>query len=432
MISAAIRNPLLTLLLALGLALAGVWAWRHIPVDAIPDLSDNQVIVWAAWPGQSPEDVDLQITSRLARELQGLPGVTTVRGMSLYGASYVYLIFDERRNLYDCRTRTLERLAQLQALMPSGVQARLGPDATAMGQVFSFTLQGPGDTESKRYLLDQVVVPALQGVPGVAEVAPVGGVVREYQIDIDPTRLEEQGLTIDMLMMAVQKAGRDVGAMSVEHSGVETMIRGLGFVRNLKDVEDIVIRGNRERSAGVQLKDIAQVHLGGAVRQGILADADQEQVGAIIAMRVGEDPKAVIERVKERLLSLAPALAAKQLSAVPFYDRSQLIMETNATLAHTLVEELIVTVLVMVLFLLHARASLVVAMSLPLGVLTTFLVMQVLGVSANLMSLAGIAIAIGVMVDFGIVMTENITSSNYSNGAPPPACRRRAIPSIRK
>ena len=409
MIAAAIRNPLITLALAVSLAVAGMWAWLHVPVDAIPDLSDNQVIVWAAWPGQSPEDVDLQITSRLAREFQGLPGVKTVRGMSLSGASYVYIIFDERRNLYDCRTRTLERLAQVQALMPAGVQAQLGPDATAMGQVFSFTIQGQSDIEAKRRMLDQVVIPALQGVAGVAEVAPVGGVVREYQIDIDPTRLEEQAITIDMLMMAVQKAGRDAGAMSVEHSGVETMIRGVGFIRNLADVEDIVIRGNGARSAGLKLKDLAHVHLGGAVRQGILADATQEQVGAIVALRAGEDPKAVISAVKSRLADLAPALRQADLVAVPFYDRSQLINETNATLEHTLIEELIVTVLVIVVFLLHARASLVVAMSLPLGVLTTFLAMHLLGVSATIMSLAGIAIAIGVMVDFGIVMTENIT-----------------------
>ncbi len=409
MISWPIRNPLITLLITAVIAVAGVWAWRSVPVDAIPDLSDNQVIVWAEWPGKSAEDIDLQITSRLARELQGLPGVTTVRGMSLYGAGYVYVIFDDHRDLYECRTRTLERLSQIQTLLPAGVQARLGPDATAMGQVFSFSLQGQRDTESKRYILDQVIIPALKGVAGVAEVAPVGGVVREYQIDIDPTRLEEQAISIDMLMVAVQNAGRDVGAMSVEHSGVETMIRGLGFIRSAKDVEDIVIRGNAARSSGLKLKDIATVHIGGAVRQGILADADQEQVGAIVAMRVGEDPKSVIQEVKARLNELTPTLMKEGLTAVPFYDRSQLILETNATLAHTLIEELIVTVLVIVVFLLHARASLAVAISLPLGVLATFLVMHLVGLSANIMSLAGIAIAIGVMVDFGIVMTENIT-----------------------
>jgi Cu(I)/Ag(I) efflux system membrane protein CusA/SilA len=409
MIAAAIRNPLVTLALAASLVIAGIWAWRHVPVDAIPDLSDNQVIVWAEWPGKSPEDVDLQVTSRLARELQGLPGVTTVRGMSLYGASYVYVIFDERRDLYDCRTRTLERLSQVQALMPAGVQARLGPDATAMGQVFAFTVQGRLGTEARRYVLDQVVVPALKGVPGVAEVAPVGGVVREYHIDVDPARLQAQGLTLDLLMEAVKASGRDVGAMSVERSGVETMIRGVGFIRNVHDVEDIVVRGDAARGAGLRLGDLARVTVGGAVRQGILADGDQEQVGAIVAMRVHEDPRAVIGAVKGRLADLAPALAREGLVAVPFYDRSQLILETNATLARTLVEELVVTVLVIVAFLLHARASLAVAVSLPLGVLATFLAMHLLGVSANIMSLAGIAIAIGVMVDFGIVMTENIT-----------------------
>ncbi len=409
MIPFCIRNPFLTLTAALAIALAGFWSWRHVPVDALPDLSDNQVIVWAEWPGKSPQDMDQQVTSRLARELQGLPGVQTVRGMSLYGASYLYVIFEERRDLYECRTRVLERLSQLTGLLPPGVNARLGPDATAMGQVFAFTLQGPRDLESKRYLLDQIVVPALRAVPGVAEVAPAGGVVREYQIDVEPTRLEEQGLTLDMLMMAVQSAGRDVGAMSVEQSGVETMIRGAGFIRSVADVENIILRGNRTLGAGLRLGDIANVTLGGQFRQGLLADGFQEHVGAIIGMRVREDPKSVIDAVKRQLATLAPTFAREQVTVVPFYDRSQLIRETTATLSATLVEAVVTTAVVVIAFLLHVRASLAVAISLPLGMLFTFLVMRLAGVGANIMSLAGIAIAIGVMVDFGIIMTENIT-----------------------
>ena len=409
MISFAIRNPLLTLAASVGLALAGWWAWRGVPVDALPDLSDNQVIVWAEWPGQNPQDMDQQVTARLARELQGLPGVVTVRGMSLYGAGYVYVIFEEQRDLYACRTRVLERLSQLGGLLPPGVIPRLGPDATAMGQVYAFTLQGPPDLERKRYVLDQVVAPGLRAVPGVAEVAPAGGVLREYQIDVDPNRLEEQGLTLDMLMMAVRQAGRDVGAMSVEQSGVETMIRGVGFIRGVRDVEDIVLRGNRAGSAGLRLGEVAGVHLGGQFRQGLLADAHQEHVGAIIGMRVQADPQTVIEAVKSALRELGPALAREQLTAVPFYDRSQLIAETTATLTATLREAVVTTVIVVVIFLLHVRASLAVAASLPLGMLFAFLVMRLFGVSANIMSLAGIAIAIGIMVDFGIIITETIT-----------------------
>ena len=409
MIAAAIRNPFLTLSAALAVALAGFWSWRHVPVDALPDLSDNQVIVWAEWPGKSPQDMDQQVTSRLARELQGLPGVQTVRGMSLYGVSYLYVIFEERRDLYECRTRVLERLSQLTGLLPPGVNARLGPDATAMGQVFAFTLQGPRDLESKRYLLDHIVVPALRAVPGVAEVAPAGGVVREYQIDVEPTRLEEQGLTLDMLMMAVQSAGRDVGVMSVEQSGVETMIRGAGFIRSVADVENIILRGNRALGAGLRLGDIATVTLGGQFRQGLLADGFQEHVGAIIGLRVREDPQTVINAVKRSLASLAPTFAREQITVVPFYDRSSLIRETTATLSATLVEAVVTTAFVVIAFLLHVRASLAVAISLPLGMLFTFLVMRLAGVGANIMSLAGIAIAIGVMVDFGIIMTENIT-----------------------
>ncbi|PAW68404.1 MAG: hypothetical protein B9S34_02600 [Opitutia bacterium Tous-C1TDCM] len=409
MLTFAIRNPFLTLAASLALAFAGLWAWRQVPVDAIPDLSDNQVIVWAEWPGQSPQDIDQQVTSRLARELQGLPGVQTVRGMSLYGAAYLYVIFEERRDLYDCRTRVLERLSQVQGLLPAGVNPRLGPDTTAMGQIYAFTLQGPRDLEAKRYLLDQVVVPALRAVPGVAEVAPAGGVVREYQIDVDPLRLEEQGLTLDLLMMAVRSAGRDTGAMSVERSGVETMLRGVGFIRSVADVENIVLRGNRALGAGLRLGDVATVSLGGQFRQGLLADAHQEHVGAIVGLRVREDPKRVIDAVKRRLADLAPTFAREQVSVVPFYDRSQLIRETTATLSSTLVEAVVTTALVVIVFLLHARASLAVAVSLPLGMLFTFLVMHLVGVGANIMSLAGIAIAIGVMVDFGIIMTENIT-----------------------
>jgi Cu(I)/Ag(I) efflux system membrane protein CusA/SilA len=353
--------------------------------------------------------MDQQVTSRLARELQGLPGVQTVRGMSLYGASYIYVIFEERRDLYDSRTRVLERLSQLQGILPAGVNPRLGPDATAMGQIFAFTLQGPRDVEKKRFVLDQIVTPALRAVPGVAEVAPAGGVVREYQIDVDPTRLEEQGITLDMLMMAVQQGGRDVGAMSVEQTGVETMIRGVGFIRSVEDVENIVIRGDRLKGAGLRLGDIADVRLGGQFRQGLLADGYQEHVGAVVAMRVREDPKTTIDGIKRRIADLGPALSREQLVVVPFYDRSQLIRETTETLSSTLVEAVITTAIVVIAFLLHVRASLAVAVSLPMGMLFTFLIMRLAGVGANIMSLAGIAIAIGVMVDFGIIMTENIT-----------------------
>ncbi len=409
MIAYFIRNMFVTVTASIGLALAGLWAWHRVPVDAIPDLSDNQVIVWAQWPGKSPEDVDLQVTSRLARELQGLPGVQTVRGMSLYGAGYVYVIFRERMDLYECRTRVLERLSQLRGVLPADVTPLLGPDATAMGQVYAFTLSGPGDLESKRFFLDQTVIPALNAVPGVAEVAPVGGMVREYQIDVDPERLARQGLTLDMLMMAVKQAGRDVGAMSIEQSGVETMIRGIGFVRSVKEVEDIVIMGEPMKGSGLRLGEIAEVHLGGQFRQGILADGYREQVGAIIGMRVREDPKRVIDAVKARLTTLIPALERENLKVTPYYDRSQLIFETNETVVSTLKEAVITTVLVVMLFLLHLRASLATAVSLPLGMLIAFIIMHLAGVSANIMSLAGIAIAIGVMVDFGIIMTENIT-----------------------
>jgi len=408
MLNFFIRNILVTLAIAAATAFAGVWAWNRVPVDAIPDLSDNQVVVWAEWPGKSPEDVQIQVTQRLTLGLQGLAGVQTVRGISLYGAAYAYVIFDENRDFYDCRTRVLERLASLQAQLPAGVVPSLGPDATAMGQVFAFTLQGPRSLEERRRVIDQILVPALESVAGVAEVAPAGGVVREYHIDVDPVRLEEQSLTIDAVIEAIRTSGRDVGAMSIERSAIETMIRGVGFVRTLADVEGIVLRGDPKRGVGLQLGDVADVSIGGAVRQGILADENGEQAGAIVAMRVDEDPNSVIAAVKRRLMDLRPTLDAEQLMPIPFYDRSQLISETRDTLTDTLSQELIVAMLVVIVFLLHARASLAVGLTLPLGVLATFVVMWLFGVSANLMSLAGIAIAVGELVDLGIVVTENI------------------------
>lgn len=402
------RSIALVLILVAGLAAAGAWAYREVPVDAIPDLSDNQAVVWAQWDGKSPEDIDTQITGPLARELQGLAGVRSVRGLSMYGTGYVYVIFDDSADFYASRTRVLERLNTVQGVLPPGVVAVLGPDATAMGQIYAFTLNGPRDLEHRRWVLDQVVIPALQGVRGVAEVAAVGGMVREYQIDVDPLRLEEAGLALDEVIAAVRAAGRDVGAMSVELAGVESMLRGVGFVRDLADVERIVVRGDPERGAGLLLRDVADISLGPAIRQGVLADEHGEQVGAIVAMRVGEDPQRTIDAVKERLARLRPALEAEHLRAEPFYDRTDLIGETRATLHDTLVMQLGVTLVVVFCFLLHTRSGLVVGLALPMGALITFLTMWIFGVGANLMSLAGIAIAIGVMVDMAIVMTENI------------------------
>jgi len=402
------RSIALVLILVAGLALAGAWAYARVPVDAIPDLSDNQAVVWAQWDGKSPEDIDTQITGPLARELQGLAGVRSVRGLSMYGTGYVYVIFDDSADFYASRTRVLERLNTVQGVLPPGVVAVLGPDATAMGQIYAFTLNGPRDLEHRRWVLDQVVVPALQGVRGVAEVAAVGGMVREYQIDVDPLRLEEAGLALDDVVAAVRAAGRDVGAMSVEQAGVESMLRGIGFVRSLADVERIVVRGDPVRGAGLLLRDVADISLGPAIRQGVLADAHGEQVGAIVAMRVGEDPQRTIDAVKERLERLRPALEGERLRAEPFYDRTDLIGETRATLQDTLIMQLGVTLVVVFCFLLHTRSGLVVGLALPMGALVTFLTMWFFGVGANLMSLAGIAIAIGVMVDMAIVMTENI------------------------
>ncbi|MCX8040691.1 MAG: efflux RND transporter permease subunit [Planctomycetota bacterium] len=436
MIAACLRHPWLVGLASLLLAVAGLWAWRHLAVDALPDLSDNQVIVWATWSGASPEDIDEQVTRPLARALQGLHGARAVRGLSLSGSGFVYAIFADRVAPARARAAVLERLAQVQGSLPSGVQVRLGPDATALGQVFAFALIGGADLEQARWHLEQTVIPALAGLPGVAEVAPVGGALREYQVDIDPARLAAAGIGIDEVLAALRAAGRDAGAAVVERQGVESSWRVRGFLRSADDIARLPLRGDPLRARGLTIGDLAAVRIGAAPRPGLLADAAGERVGAIVTMRRGADPSAVIAAARQRLAELAPQLARHDLAVQVFYDRSQLIAETSDTLLGILAEELGVTVLVVLAFLLSVRASLAVAVVLPLGVLATVLLMQALGVPANIMSLAGIGIAIGVMVDVGIVIVENAAQHLHAVGrrhgaaAPPGPRDPETVPAL--
>ncbi|MBA2479265.1 MAG: efflux RND transporter permease subunit [Planctomycetes bacterium] len=408
MIALAIRNPLIIATLAIAILASGYWAYQRLAVDAIPDLSDPQVVVTAQWPGRSPEDVYVQVTSRIASDLQGVAGARTVRGTTLPGAAFVQVLFSAGVGIADARAAIIERLSSLQGHLPKDVVARIAPDTTAMSQVFAFTVQGPRDIEARRRIIDQTIVPSLRSIPGVAEAAPVGGVVREYHVDVDPLRLEEQGLSMEMVAMALQRSGRDVGAMSVENAGLEAMVRGVGALRSVGDVESIIVRGERKSGAGLFLKDIATISVGGASRQGILSDEHGEQAGVIVSMRRGADPTSVIQLVRARLDELSSALARDELEVVPYYDRSLLIQETRATLHHTMMHELIVTILVVMAFLMHVRSCIAISITLPLGLFATFLAMHSCGIPANLMSLAGIAIAIGVMVDMGIVVAENI------------------------
>lgn len=426
MIGWCLRHPGLALAAALLLAAAGWWAWRQLAVDALPDLSDRQVIVWASWPGASPEDVDEQVSRPLARALQGLAGVRAVRSLSLPGTGFVTVVFHDRVPVAAARMRVLERLSQAGVALPAGVQPRLGPEATAIGQVYAFALVG-ADLETARWQLEQTVIPALAGLPGVAEVAPVGGGLREYWVDLDLQRLRAAGIGADEVLAALRAAGRDAGAAVIEASGVETSLRVRGFLRSAADIAALPVRGGDGRGPGITIGDLARVQIGPAPRQGLLADEEGERVGAIVTQRSGADPSAVIAAVRARLAELAPQLERHGLAVRPFYDRSQLIAETSATLVRILIEELLATVAVVIAFLLSVRASLAVALALPLGVLATVLIMHALGVPANIMSLAGIGIAIGVMVDVGIVITENaaqhlhrLGARRAAEGRPPP------------
>lgn len=398
-----------------------------VAVDAIPDLGDNQQIVYVEWPGYAPADVERQVTYPLATALLGLQGVRTVRSTSMFGFASLYVIFDESIAFYDSRARLLEKLSSLpRDLLPEGVRPALGPDATALGQVYWYTLEArnaeghlvPGafDRHELRELHDFTIRPALSAVPGVAEVSSIGGHVAEYQVDVDPDALRAHGLTLAEVEAAVRGANLDVGARTIEVSSVEYVVRGLGLVGDAEDLADAVV--SARDGTPLRVRDVATVVLGPASRRGALDDAGAEVVGGIVVVRHGENPLEVIARVKERVELLAPGLPAREIEGerarvtiVPFYDRTTLIHETLDTLSTALRQQLVITLLVVLVMLGTLRGSLVVALALPLGVLFAFVGMGVFGVDANVMALGGIAIAIGTMVDVGIVFAENVKSA---------------------
>ena len=410
-----LRNTFLVVL-ALAAALgAGWYALVNTPVDAIPDIGEKQVIVYADWPGRSPQDVDDQVTYPLTIALEGTPGVKVIRSASGFGFSMVFVIFHDDVDYYWARSRVLERMNVATSRLPQGVEPVLGPDATALGQVFWYTVEGEGfDLGELRSVQDWFVRYQLNAVEGVSEVASIGGFVKEYQIDVDPVRLRAHGVTLDEVAEAVRRANIDVGAKVVELNQIEFFIRGLGFVRSLADLENAPVRA--EGGTPLYVKDVATVSLGPAFRRGALDKAGIEAVGGIVTMRYGENPRRVIERVKAKLDELAPGLPSKTLPdgrtsrvrIVPYYDRTGIIEETMATLREALTEEAIAAGLVVLFFLLHLRSTLTIVPTLPLSLALSFLVMYALGIDSNIMSLAGLAIAIGDVADMGIIMTENI------------------------
>jgi Cu(I)/Ag(I) efflux system membrane protein CusA/SilA len=395
-----------------------------VPVDAIPDIGENQQIVFTQWMGRSPQDVEDQVSYPLTVALLGVPKVKTIRSYSMFGFSIVYVIFKEDAEFYWSRSRVLEKLNSLPPdTLPEGVQPMLGPDATALGQIYWYTLEGRDpqgnptggwDLDELRSIQDWTVRYALMGAEGVSEVASVGGFVKEYQIDVDPDAMRAWNVKLEEVFQAVKMSNKDVGARTIEINRAEYIIRGIGFVKSLSDLENAVIKVND--NVPVYVKNVAHVSLGPALRRGALDKEGAEVVGGVVVVRYGENPLAAIKNVKKKIAEIAPGLPKKtlpdgtvsQVTIVPFYDRTGLINETLGTLNTALIEEILVTIIVILFMLMHLRSSLLVAGLLPLAVLMCFIAMKLFGVDANIVALSGIAIAIGTMVDMGIVLCENI------------------------
>lgn len=395
-----------------------------VPVDAIPDLGENQQIVFTEWPGRSPQDVEDQVTYPLTTALLGISGVKNIRSNSMFGFSSIYVIFNEDVDFYWSRSRILEKLNSLPAgTLPAEAQPALGPDATAMGQIFWYTLEGrtpdgkPAggwDLHELRSVQDWYVRYGLQSADGVSEVASVGGFVKEYQIDVNPDAMRSFDVTLPQIISAVRRSNLDVGARTIESNGVEYVIRGRGFIQNLSDLNTTAIT-SRE-GVPITLDQIASVNFGPALRRGVLDKSGSEAVGGVVVARYGANPMEVIEGVKAKIEEISPGLPQKTLedgtvskvTIVPFYDRTGLIQETLGTLKSALQNQILITIVVVLLMVIHIRSSILISAMLPLAVLLTFILMKMFGVQANVVALGGIAIAIGTVVDIGIVLTENI------------------------
>lgn len=418
LINRAIHNRGLVLILFLAIGIASVYSLRTAHIDAIPDIGENQQIVFTQWSGRSPKDIEDQITYPLSVELQGVPGVKDVRGMSAFGMSNVYVIFHDHIDFYWSRARLLERLSTFERRLPEGAQMSLGPDATGLGQVFWYTIENKADSlnpkslQELRSIQDFYVRYHLQSVEGVSEVASIGGFVKEYQIDVDPNLLFAYDTHFTAIIKAIQNSNIDVGAEVIEDGPREMVVRGLGFFRSIEDIENVVVsvRGGTP----VRVADLATVQIGAAFRRGALDKNGEEAVGGVVTMRYGENPKLVIDAVKEKIEEISAGLP-RGVEIVPFYDRTELIEKTIGTVYTALAQQILITILVILFFLFNFRSSLLVSLTLPFGVGISFILMKVMGIESNVMSLAGLVISIGAMVDMGIIVTENIYSRLSEN-----------------
>ncbi len=421
---------LLVLFLGWGIATApfdwdtGNFPRNPVAVDAIPDIGENQQIVFTKWSGRSPQDIEDQITYPLTTSLLGIPGVKTIRSSSMFGFSSIYIIFEENIEFYWSRSRILEKLNSLPSgLIPLEVQPTLGPDATGLGQIFWYTLEGRDakgnvtggwDLQELRSIQDYYVKYALSSANGVSEVASIGGFVKEYQIDVDPEILKQYGISLQQVVNAVRNSNKDIGAKTIEINQVEYLVRGLGYLKSVKDLENTVVTSKNFTS--ILIKDVAKVTLGPAERRGILDKEGAEVVGGVVVARYGANPMKVITNVKKQITEISAGLPSKvlkdgrtsQLTIVPFYDRTELIQETLNTLNEALTLEILITILVIIVMVFNLRASVLISGLLPIAILMVFIAMRIFNVDANIVALSGIAIAIGTMVDVGVILSENM------------------------
>ena len=406
LIELALRNRFIVLLVAGGLFAWGYYSIQQNPIDAIPDLSENQVIVFTEWMGRSPQVIEDQVTYPLVSNLQGIPKVKNIRGTSMFGMSFVYVIFEDNVDVYWARTRVLERLNYAQRLLPQGITPSLGPDGTGIGHVFWYSIDAKEmDLGEQRALQDWYIKLALQTVPGVAEIASFGGFEKQYQLVVDPVKLQYYNVPLTEVINKVKANNNDVGGRKFEMSDMAYIIRGLGYIKNKEDLESIAV-GNYN-GIPVRVKDIASVQMGGDLRLGIFDEnGEGEKVGGIVVMRYGENAEKVIDAVKKKMGDVQKGLP-KGVSFNVAYDRSSLIEASIDNIKNKLAEEIAVVCIIVILFLFHWRSALSIILQIPITIAVSFILLNAFGVSSNIMSLTGIALAIGVIVDNGIIMSEN-------------------------
>lgn len=406
LITFALHNRVIVLLVSAFLFAWGIYSVQQNPIDAIPDLSENQVIVFTEWMGRSPQVIEDQVTYPLVSNLQGIPKIKNIRAASMFGMSFVYIIFEENVDPYWARTRVLERLNYAQRLLPQNVVPTLGPDGTGVGHIFWYHLEAKGmDLGEQRAIQDWYVKFALQTVPGVAEVASFGGFEKQYQLVLDPLKMQYFNVNIMEVMDDVKSSNNDVGGRKFEMSNMSYIVRGLGYIKNIKDVEDIAIKNYN--SVPVKVSDIGSVQMGGDLRLGIFDEnGTGEVVGGIVVMRYGENADQVIKAVKAKMKEVEKGLP-EGVTFKTSYDRSDLIEKAIESVKGTLIEEMIAVSLIVLIFLFHWRSALIILIQIPISVAVGFIFLQAFGISSNIMSLTGIALAIGVLVDDGIVMVEN-------------------------